>query len=317
MFSTNQDLDAFIPELLEKQDEPLADWTCVPQHFVSKLAREHGTPVVQVGEGADKIFHGYNGYAQHRRYFVPFQRYLPSVGRRVVARGAVAATARAGRGMRHAEALVDAARSPLPYWGGSICFRGALKQEVLGPAMPPHKSSLRLVERIWSEASAGGHEADLFQQMTYVEMKQRLSELLLARLDRVAMMSSVEGREPFLDDDLVEFVMALPPQMKYRDGTKVDLRRAVEGIVPAEILERPKQGFGTPMVEWLRGPLGRRAQRSVIGSSLVERGLLNAGPLNRLFEEHISGRADWSYHLWNAYTVCAWHDRWIVGTRPG
>lgn len=310
------DLDAFIPELIEKQDEPLADWTCIPQHFVSKLARESGTPVVQVGEGADELFHGYDGYADHRRYFVPFQRYLPPAGRRIVARGVLAATGRVGRGMRHAEALADAAGSPLPYWGGSICFRGALKQEILGPAMPQLRDSLSLIEQLWHDADGEGSGTDLLQKMTYVELKQRLSELLLQRLDRVAMMSSVEGREPFLDHELVEFVFALPPRMKYRHRTgKYILRRAVREILPAEILDRPKQGFGTPMVEWLRGPFGRRAQQSVVGSSLVACGLLNATPLNRLFEEHISGRSDWSYHLWNVYNACTWHDRWIAGSR--
>ena len=310
------DLEEFLPELIEKQDEPLADWTCIPQHFVSKLARASGTPVVQVGEGADELFHGYKGYADHRRYFVPFQRYLPPAARRGAARGVLATTKRLGRGMRHAEALADAAHSPLPYWGGSICFRGALKREVVGVSMSAYGDSLGLIEHLWAQAETDDPNADLFQKMTYIEMKQRLSELLLQRLDRIAMMSSVEGREPFLDHELVEFVMALPPRMKYRDGTgKYILRRAVRDILPAEILSRPKQGFGTPMVEWLRGPFGRRAQEAVAKSTLIERGALNAAPLNRLFEEHIAGRADWSYHLWNVYNACTWHDRWIAGVR--
>jgi asparagine synthase (glutamine-hydrolysing) len=310
------DLEAFLPELIEKQDEPLADWTCIPQHFVSKLARESGTPVVQVGEGADELFHGYKGYADHRRFFVPFQRYLPSAARGAAAQGLLAASRRAGRGMRHAEALADAAHSPIPYWGGSICFRGALKREILGSSMPAYGDSLGLAERLWAEAETDHPSADLFQKMTYVELKQRLSELLLQRLDRIAMLSSVEGREPFLDHEIVEFAMALPPRMKYRDGTgKYILRRAVREILPTEILNRPKQGFGTPMVEWLRGPFGRRAQEAVAKSTLIETGALNAAPLDRLFEEHIAGRADWSYHLWNAYNACTWHDRWIAGIK--
>jgi asparagine synthase (glutamine-hydrolysing) len=310
------DLEAFLPELVENQDEPLADWTCIPQHFVSRLARESGTPVVQVGEGADELFHGYKGYADHRRYVIPFQRYLPTTAQRIAARGVLAAARRAGRGIRHAEALADAARSPLPYWGGSICFRGALKQEILGAEMPAYGDSLGLIEPLWAEVQNDCPGADLLQRMTYVELKQRLSELLLQRLDRIAMLSSVEGREPFLDHELVEFAIALPPRMKHRDGTgKYILRRAVREILPAEILSRPKQGFGTPMVEWLRGPFGRQAQESVARSSLIEAGALRAAPLDRLFEEHIAGRADRSYQLWNVYTACMWHDRWIAGIR--
>ncbi len=307
-----RDLEAFVPELIAMQDEPLSDWTCVPQHFVSRLAREHGTPVVQVGEGADELFHGYKGYADHRRYFVPFQRYVPQPARRALGRAGYELTSRLGRGARHGEALHDAARSPIPYWGGSICFRGKLKDELLGAGANGHDSSLKLVERLWEQADGSG--ADLFQKMTYVELKQRLSELLLARLDRIAMLSSVEGREPFLDHALVEFALALPPRMKYRDGVgKYVLKRAVRDILPPEIVNRPKQGFGTPMAEWLRGDFGRRAQETVVRSSLVERGAISSAPVVRLFEAHRAGRADWSYHLWNVYNACAWHDHWVAG----
>src|SRR5204862_3158183 len=100
--------------------------------------------------------------------------------------------------------------------------------------------------------------------MTYLELKQRLPELLLMRLDKIAMASSVEGREPFLDHELVEFVLALPPRMKFRGGQgKYVLREAVRGMLPQEIVERPKQGFGTPMAEWLRGEFGTTAQQHV------------------------------------------------------
>jgi asparagine synthase (glutamine-hydrolysing) len=311
-----RDLEAFVPELISMQDEPLSDWTCVPQHFVSKLAREHGTPVVQVGEGADELFHGYKGYAEHRRYFVPFQRCLPPSARRLVARAGLGVSGRLGRGARHAEALSDAAHSPLPYWGGSICFRGKLKDELLGPSMRFHESSLKLVERLWAEAEEA--HADLFQKMTYIELKQRLSELLLQRLDRIAMLSSVEGREPFLDHELVEFAIALPPEMKHRDGVgKYVLKRAVRDVLPAEIVNRPKQGFGTPMAEWLRGDFGRRAQETIVRSSLVERGAIEPAVVDRLFDAHRCGRADWSYHLWNVYNACAWHDRWVAGRTAG
>ena len=165
---------------------------------------------------------------------------------------------------------------------------------------------------LWEEAGAAG--ADLFARMTYVELKQRLAELLLQRLDRIAMLSSVEGREPFLDHELVAFALALPPHMKHRDGVgKHVLKRAVRDLLPAEIVNRPKQGFGTPMAEWLRGDFGLRAEATIARSSLIERGALSLEPVQRLFAAHRSGRMDWSYHLWNVYNACAWHDRWVAG----
>ena len=302
----------FLPEMLYHQDEPLSDWTAVPQHFVTRLARDTGTIVVQVGEGADELFHGYRGYVDHRRVIVPIQRWVPQPVRRAIGAAAVRATTRVGRGVRHGEALYDAGRSRIPYWGGALCFRGPLKERVL---LGPHRDALRTVEEIWDEAGARTGSADLFQRMSYLELRQRLPELLLQRLDRIAMASSVEGREPFLDHDLVEFVMALPPEMKYRDGEgKHVLRAAVRDSLPAAVIDRPKQGFGSPMEEWLRGDFGRHARQAVNESALRERELLDPDVVDGLFAAHAAGRGDWSKHLWNLYCVSRWYDRWVAGS---
>ena len=311
----DDELAAYIPQLIEHQDEPTSDWTAIPQHFVTKLARDTGTPVVQVGEGADEIFHGYKGYADHRRFVVPFQRRVPDWAQQPIGDAAVWLTQRLGRGIRHGEAIYDAAASPIPYWGGALCFRGPLKERIVrNDAGRP--DSRRIPEAVWREAEAERPDADLFQKMTYVELRQRLSELLLMRLDRITMASSVEGRDPFLDHRLVEFVVALPPTMKFRQGSgKYVLKEAMRGTLPDEILDRRKQGFGTPMPEWLRGRFGELAERTVMSSALGERGLLDMDQVVRLFAAHRAGRGDWSYHLWNLYSVSAWYDRWVAG-RP-
>jgi asparagine synthase (glutamine-hydrolysing) len=307
-----QDMLDFLPQMLHHQDEPTADWTSIPQHFVTKKARDSGTVVVQVGEGADEIFHGYKGYVDHRRVVVPFQRRVPRTLRRLVGGAAIAATTRAGRGIRHGEALYDAAHSPLPYWGGALCFRGPLKREIL--ARNGWRDSYGTVEDIWYRADRMKPDVDLFQRMSYVELNQRLPELLLMRLDKVAMASSVEGREPFLDHELVAFVLALPPEMKYREGVgKWVLREAMRGSLPEDVIDRPKQGFGTPMAEWLTGDFGRTAERAVLQSSINDSGILDVERVRELFTAHRAGKGDWSKHLWNLYSVSAWHDYWISG----
>ena len=307
-----QDMLDFLPQMLHHQDEPTADWTSVPQHFVTKLARDDGTIVVQVGEGADEIFHGYNGYVSHRRVVVPWQRLVPRALRRGIGRAAVEATTRLGRGISQGEALYDAGTSALPFWGGGLGFRGPLKRQVAGGN--GFADAYRTPELLWAQAAAVKPDVDLFQRMSYLELKQRLPELLLMRLDKIAMASSVEGREPFLDHALVELVLALPPRAKYRDGVgKWVLREAMRGALPEPILDRAKQGFGTPREEWLRGDFGRRAQEAVQRSSLRDLGLLDYSRVDRLFDAHRVGRGDWSQHIWNLYSVSAWHDRWIAG----
>jgi asparagine synthase (glutamine-hydrolysing) len=263
----DSDLEAFLPQLAYYQDEPAADWTAVPQHFVSRLARETGTIVIQCGEGSDELLHGYNGYVAHRRFAVPFQR-LPRPMRLPVGVAIARTTRRVGRGIRHGEALYDAARSPIPYWGGEVCFRGEIKEQVL--VRRPQHDSYAGVERHWADAMRARPNGDLLQRMTYLEL--------------LCMANSVEGREPFLDHRLVEFSLALPPRLKHRNGVgKWALRQAMRGILPDEIIDRPKQGFGTPMEEWLRGPFGAIAHAAVRASGLRERGLLNYGILEVFF----------------------------------
>jgi asparagine synthase (glutamine-hydrolysing) len=311
------DLIDFVPELIHHQDEPIADWVCVPLYFVAKLARDNGTIVVQVGEGSDELFHGYDNYIRNARFrrqvWEPVRR-LPGPLRRAAARGAVGFTNRVGRGMQYGELVAAAARDQLPFWGGAICYRGDIKERVLLDGHNERYDSYDIVQRIWSEAEAERPQADLLQKMTYLELKQRLAELLLMRVDKMTMATSVEARVPFLDHDFVQFALALPERMKVRRGVgKYALKHAVEDVLPREIVYRPKQGFGAPVSEWFRGDFGHRARREIRESSLAERGLLDYDFLDELWCRHWAGRGDWGGLLWNVYNVSAWHDYWVAG----
>jgi len=291
----------------------------VPLHYVSQLARNNGTVVVQIGEGSDELFHGYRSYISHARfqtrYWPPFQR-VPRPLRRAVSRGTTAFARRFGHGIAHAQAIEDAAEGRLPFWGGAIAYQGELKERVLSNGRA-HPDSYEIVQRFWREAEEQLPGADLLQKMTYLELKNRLAELLLMRVDKMTMANSVEARVPFLDADLVEFALALPPEMKVRNGTgKYLLKRAVSGLLPAEIVNRPKQGFSAPVSEWFRDELGERARREIRQSSLAERGLLDYEAIDDLWRAHRAGRGDWAFQLWNIYNVSAWHDYWIAGRIP-
>jgi asparagine synthase (glutamine-hydrolysing) len=307
----SSDLESFLPQLVYTQDEPLADWVAVPLHYLSKLARDEGTAVVQIGEGSDELFHGYQSYLSHARFHSRYRsafRLLPAGLGRAASRFA----RRTGRLVPHAQAIEEAAAGRNPFWGGAIAYQGALKDRVLTNGRP-HPDSYDVVQRFWREAG----DSDLLQKMTYLELKNRLAELLLMRVDKITMANSVEARVPFLDVDVVEFALALPPEMKVRGGEgKYLLKRAVAGVLPPEIVARPKQGFSAPVSEWFRDELGERAQREIRSSSLVERGLLDYDAIDELWQAHRAGRGDWAFQLWNIYNVSAWHDYWVAGRVP-
>jgi asparagine synthase (glutamine-hydrolysing) len=315
------DFAAFLPEMIFHQDEPIADWVCVPLHYVSQLARDSGTIVVQVGEGSDELFHGYDHYIDAVRFrrlcWEPLQ-YLPAPLRRSAGAAATRLARSVGRGELHAVAVAEAAAGRLSFWGGAIGYRGEIKRRVLACDGRSRPDSYAIVQELWDAAERELPGADLLQKMTYLELKLRLAELLLMRVDKMTMGTSVEARVPFLDHELVEFALALPPSMKVRNGVgKYLLKQAVDRtLLPGHLAYRRKQGFNAPVAEWFRGALGYTAQRQIRDSALAERGLLDYDAIDAMWTAHRSGPVNWGFHLWNLYNVSAWYDHWIALREP-
>ena len=313
-----------MPGLVFHQDEPIADWVCVPLHFVSALARSTGTTVIQVGEGSDEQFFGYEGYrrayVEHLKAFERLLR-LPRTVRQG-AYGAARGLARLlHRGGDRLELLRKAAAEETLFWGGIIAWSESDKLRLLSPGerarcegLSSHEVVLdhdRHVQRVLPQADFG-------QRMIYLELKNRLAELLLMRVDKITMASSIEARVPFLDHHLVEFSMHVPTDLKLGGGrTKDLLKRAMRGILPDEIIDRPKQGFGAPVSEWFRGDLYRPAVASILDSRLREEGVFDYAHVSDLFRAHKEGKAEHGWHLWTLYNLSRWYDFWIAGEARG
>jgi asparagine synthase (glutamine-hydrolysing) len=132
------------------------------------------------------------------------------------------------------------------------------------------------------------------------------------RVDKIGMSESLEARVPFLDHKLVEFSMDIPEEWKTKGGEpKYLLKKAVEGLIPDNIIYRKKMGFGAPMSDWMRSDFGRAVRSSVLSSGLLRRGFLKVGYIEKLFDWHFSGRTDTSLYLWAIYNLTAWYDLWI------
>ncbi|MBL6932866.1 MAG: asparagine synthase (glutamine-hydrolyzing) [Rhodospirillales bacterium] len=328
------DMIGYLDDLVHHQDEPIADWVCIPLYFVSKLAKDSGVTVVQVGEGSDEQFCGYDSYMTylnlHRKFWDGYMK-SPSPLRKMVGGSAEVLSSLSPRFDKFTEVLSRAGKDQELFWSGANAFWNVHKQRVLhGNSTTTDLAELEEagldITGINASDSAAitssyldpfdkAHpEQDQLTRMAYSEFRLRLPELLLMRVDKIGMSTSIEARVPFLDHKLVEFTMDIPMDWKIKGGeTKYLLKKALEDLLPDKILYREKMGFAAPMAEWLRGEFGRRAEAAVLNSPLMERGFLNRDHIATKFRHHIEGRRDNALHLWTLFNLTSWYDHWIVG----
>jgi asparagine synthase (glutamine-hydrolysing) len=315
---SEKEMRDFLPDLVFHQDEPIADPVCIPLYYVSKLARDSGTIVVQVGEGSDEIFSGYDNYVRHLRIYEKFWRHaeaIPLALRRAVStlsRPALEATGRKRVAIELIRRL--GADEPL-FWGGVVVYDEAFKPRVLSKRLRDRMngtSSLQVVEKYLNHIEQERPESDFLGRMTYLELKLRLPELLLMRVDKITMATSVEARVPFLDHHLVEYAMSLPRSLKVQGTSgKHILKRALEEILPRDLLYERKRGFGAPVREWFREDLGSWFDDHLMNSTMKRRNLLNYEFINQMLTEHRHKKKDWGFHLWALLNLSLWYERWI------
>jgi asparagine synthase (glutamine-hydrolysing) len=315
---SEKEMQDFLPDLIFHQDEPIGDPVCVPLYYVSKLARDSGTIVVQVGEGADEIFSGYDNYVRHLRIYENFWRHAERLPHSLLQ--AISSVARptleiTGR-KRLAIELVRRLGSSEPlFWGGVVVYDETFKPRVLSKQLRKRLnglSSLEVVGSYLNHIERERPESDFLARMTYLELKLRLPELLLMRVDKITMATSVEARVPFLDHHLVEYAMGLPRSLKVEGASgKHILKRALEEILPVDLLYNPKRGFGAPVREWFRQGLGDWFDSHLMNSTMRRRDLLDYTLVGRLLKEHRSKKKDWGFHLWALLNLSLWYERWI------
>jgi asparagine synthase (glutamine-hydrolysing) len=155
---------------------------------------------------------------------------------------------------------------------------------------------------------------DPLDRMTLADSLSYLTDDILQKVDRAAMAVGLETRVPFLDKDVVEFAAKIPPGMKVRAGRgKWLVRQVLYKHVPAALIDRPKTGFSIPIDDWLRGPLKSWAHDLLSSDRLQRQGLFNTGRVEQKLREHMSGRHNHGYWLWNVLMAQAWYDAWCAG----
>ena len=319
---TEQDAFSFFEKMVYHQDEPLGDVVCIPLYYVSKLARDAGVKVVQVGEGADELFCGYPMYVDYLkmyRYWKLTQHFVPNFAKR----GLFYAARSFYESYPNRQDLIKSWADGRPlFWGGVRMFSELWKHQLLSvsdqehydpilekiyPGFPQNSDSYAIADYHRSHFYKRQPSGDFFASMTYIELKHRLPELLLTRTDKMTMAASVEARVPFLDHKLIEFMLQVPMKMKYQRGqTKYILKKAAEGIVPHDIIHRKKVGFSVPVTHWFKkGKYFRPYLEDMIHSKTIWHDLLNHEAIDRLLKTNEHSSIDYSYQLWALQNIMA------------
>jgi asparagine synthase (glutamine-hydrolysing) len=301
------DLVNFLPSLVYHQDEPIADPVCVPIYYVSKLARDSGTIVIQVGEGADELFSGYTHWIDILNlYHGAWQTFthLPASMRRL----ALAAAPLSRDSIRY-EFVRRASSGEELFWGGAEAFGEARKNRLLGDGLRRRLSDvtswdvIRPYRQRFEQRSVA---PDYVNYMAYLDLRLRLPELLLMRVDKMSMAASIEARVPFLDHQFVGLAMSIPESMKMNGGTTKHLfKQAVRGLIPDEIIDRPKQGFAVPVSEWLNNRLGAVMRRKLMDFA-QRTDYFDPATLRTMVERN-------DYLTWYLLNFVLWHELWIEG----
>ena len=304
-FRVKPEAMSLLSQLVWHHDQPFADSSAIPTFLVSKLTRAHAT-VALTGDGGDELFVGYERFyaaaLMRRLAFVPapiLRGAAGLLGRLPEGTGYYDRVKRAGRFLRAGgQRLEDA------YFDWVRVFDDELLAEIC-PAAEQHPPYINPYMDV--------AQADPIARLAQANMWSYLPDDLLIKADRCSMAASLEARAPFLDHELAEYVAGIPFNLKLRGArTKHILKVAARGLLPDEIIERKKHGFGVPLGAWLRRDM--RLARDLLQSRRSrERGLLDMAVVARLMDEHEAGERDHNRVLWALLTLEDWHRQFIDG----
>lgn len=316
LYVTSADALAVIPELPNIYCEPFADPSQIPTYLVSALARKTVT-VALSGDGGDELFGGYSRYKFAHRVWGGLQK-IPANFRKNIGRAILAMSPSS------IDRCLNALQTMLPpkvrrlnlgdkAHKGAKCLSADSPMGLYALLMNYWPDTEGLVAGAGDPDSVFSYNGDQFKtdnfyhQMMATDLVSYLPDDILVKVDRAAMFNSLETRVPLLDYRLVEFAWSLPIEMKVNAGVgKSILKDVLYKYVPRSLIDRPKMGFGVPIDQWLRGPLRSWSDELLSKSCLEKHGVLNPNLIRKRWQEHLDGKRNWQYSLWNALMFQAW-----------
>jgi asparagine synthase (glutamine-hydrolysing) len=299
------DAIGILDRLVRHFDEPFADSSAIPTWYVSEMARRHVT-VVLSGDGGDELFGGYDRYLPHPRV-VAFDRYSPPGARRIAALAAAALP----HGTRGKNFLGHVGRDDRGRYLDAIRFFGSHEKPALLTADACGRIRGADAERELALRFERFAHLPWPSQMMRFDTETYLPDDVLTKVDRMSMAHSIESRVPLLDNDVVSFAATLPASLKIRGGRRKHiLKEAAATLLPRDLLDRRKQGFGVPLGVWFRGNLRELFSDTLLTPASLQRGYFRPAFVRQLVDEHVSGKRDHTLRLWQLVVFERWHQQY-------
>lgn len=311
----SQDAMNILSDLPWYEDEPNADPVCIPLYYLSKLTKESGTTVVQVGEGSDEQFIGYKWMMRDYKFVNSYWKYYKNLPQplKSLTYNSLKSLLESTNNHLIADILRRATYNEEFSWSGTSIFSPShlkylLSDDYLNEVLTPANYGAELHK----EAYSLKNDANYLERLLFVELNQRLAEILLMRVDKIGMAHSIEARVPFLDHRLIEYTISIPDKFKVPNFTepKYLLKKAVEEILPHNIIYRKKMGFAAPVDNWFRTIWYDFAKDRIENSNFMNLGILNKSFVLNLLERHKAGK-NLGQELYSIINLTLWYDRWF------
>jgi asparagine synthase (glutamine-hydrolysing) len=291
---------ALLETLLDHHDEPFGDSSALPTYLVAREARTHVTVVLN-GDGGDETFAGYD-----RFHAALLADRIPSPLAHALRAAAHFFPEGPGYHTRRRRIRRFADKAALPFDERIFAWTSFFDLPALAAIDADGLANRDRVLSSYREALERCPDGSLLSRLLYLNARTYLLDDLLPKMDRMTMAHGLEARSPMLDRSLIEYVAGLPDRLKRRGGRgKIVLKKAVADMLPAEILSRPKHGFGVPLGEWFRGELKPRVEALLLDRPRLAR-WVRPDAVRQMFTEHLSGRSDRGHQLWTLLTLELW-----------
>ena len=289
----------FLPKAVWHQDEPIGEPASIPLYFVCKLAKDCGVTVLLSGEGSDELFAGYNRHLGET--MSEYYAMLPGPAHKFADRLVSAFGGPALRKGHRSMAIRDFWKR---YQSWHTVFPADLKHELLGSSAPLVDS----FEDSFSSLRPSQLPLSNLDKLLWLDTKAWLPDDLLMKKDKMGMAAAVEARVPFLDHRFAEMAFALPSDLKVRRLTgKYILKKSMERLLPKEIIYRKKEGFPTPISQWMANELREPMAEVLCDSGAGDHGFFDRKAVIRLFDDHVCGRANNQHLLFPILNFDLWY----------